>query len=133
MLTSDVLDQLPAELLPESSPTRLLTRPGGLMTHRWTLASVLDQAVLMELPIAAAWLDQPTQLPSSPAGGTADSTTYVRSDRLRFYTQSAPHKRAHDSAAWLGRGVGTTRMLQCRIPGRRRLVPEATGDHGPTH
>jgi hypothetical protein len=58
VLTSEVLDQLPAELPARIGPVYLLTRPGGLTAHQWELAGVLDQAVLVELPTAAAWLHQ---------------------------------------------------------------------------
>lgn len=62
VLTSEVLDQLPAELPARLGPVYLLTRPGGLTAHQWELASVLDQAVLVELPTAAEWLQAQLQL-----------------------------------------------------------------------
>lgn len=65
VVTSEVLDQLPAELPARLGLVYILTRPGGLTTQQWECAGVLDQAVLVELPTAAAWLDQRLQLPST--------------------------------------------------------------------
>ena len=61
MVTSEVLNQLPAELPARLGPLYLLTRPGGLTAQQWQLAGVFDQAVLVELPTAAVWLDQRLQ------------------------------------------------------------------------
>jgi len=70
VLTSEVLNQLPTELPARLGPVYVLTRPGGLTTRQWKSAGVLDQAVLVELPTAAAWLDQ--RLQSLPAADLED-------------------------------------------------------------
>ncbi|GAA4757367.1 hypothetical protein GCM10023328_46610 [Modestobacter marinus] len=61
VLTSEVLEQLPAKLPTRSGPVYLLTRPGGLTPHQWELAGLLGQALLVELPTAAAWLQEQLQ------------------------------------------------------------------------
>jgi hypothetical protein len=68
VVTSEALDQLPAELPARLGPVYLLTRPGGLTAHQWELACVLGQTLLVELPTAGAWLDHQLQLPGAALG-----------------------------------------------------------------